>query len=691
MGALKPHHRKPYRNRHIGLLVISGIALIVLVLQAGVLIGRGQSQPPPATTATTLASPSTLTVVRSNYGYSLSVDSNQFNVTATQLDDKGAPHQVVPSQLHDKLALVSTVLKPRRGTVARAESVAQLSIQVDPDGANLAKAEAKPESVGLPPAVVAGQLFPVTAISGMDVSVVSSQADTMGDAPVNKTVYKYTPKFAGGNSYAVVWTGVSQGHAFAVKLQGLVGAGAVPTTFATVFESMNFDSNQSVKAASTNVNRPKSSVDASNIDPKYLADDLSPAVVKIYHIVCGTLTISGDALTNDSCAGFSGSGFLATSNGYIATNGHVVVYIAQDALVDILTANPATLMAFLKGIGLNDSQISAASNDPVTMASIIAKIYDIPDSKLNFAGKKELTLVALGTSAPNFDQLATSADISRYQRQTQDVKVAKVIAFNYAAKDALTTISDPAKGFSSSDVALLKINTSNAPTIAISTNKVTQNQKVAIMGFPGDADNQLTDNRQLSVSITDGVISSIRQAAGGKGRLYQSDADASHGNSGGPAIGDDGTVLGLLTYRASGDTEGNAAKSYIRDITDFSDLATANNVAINSDSSTQQLWQQGLQLYARNHFSAALKDFNKVQAAYPAHRLVDDYISSSTEAIMAGKDVKQTPVALVVGGIVLALGVLLASLIFIIRHHTRHKLYLLYPPTNSAATPPVVH
>lgn len=687
---IKSHHATPYRKRHVSSLVISLLAIGVLGLQTGILIGREHSTPAPDTKT---QSPSTsVTNIKSTYGYSLAADSNQFIITATQLDSRGIERQITADQLGNKAELVSATIKPRSGSVKSADAASQLSIQVNPDATSLTQLQSLPENVGKSPSQVAAQLFPITGNANASAQALSAKPDTLSGVPVYKTIYEYTPKFEGGKSYAVVWTGVSQGRPFAVKLQGLVGASTIPEAFSPILVSLKIDSDQSVKGASTNILTPSAAADASKLDPKYLSDALSPAVVKIYHIVCGALSIDGQTLASDHCTGFSGSGFITTSNGYIATNGHVVVYSAQNALVDILTSNPGAMTAFLRGIGLNSNQIQSLNNDPAALASIISKIYDVPDSRINFANKKELTLVALGNSAPSFTELSKTTDISRYLKDSQDLKVAKVIGSNYQAKDALTTIANPLEGFSSSDVALLKINVLNAPTIAINHGQVTQSQKIFLMGFPGDADNQLTDNRQLSVSTTDGVISSIRTAAGGKGRLYQSDADASHGNSGGPAVAEDGTVIGLLTYRASGDAQGNAAKSYIRDINDFTDLATSWDVKINNISRTQQLWQQGLQLYAGNHFSAAQQNFNQVQKLFPAHRLVDVYIDSANVAIKQGKDVKLVPVGLVIFGMMVAFMIAAASVLAIVRHHSRHKVYQLYQSDMlKGLTPSKVH
>ncbi|MDL2363341.1 MAG: serine protease [Patescibacteria group bacterium] len=671
---IKPHHHKPFRKRHLSAFVISFLLFVFSLLQFGIL--QGINRPHAAPSSDQQVRQSSLTRISSVYGFGFTADTNQLIVDATKLDERGVAHDVAASELIGSSAITSAKVKPRAGTVERTESAAEARIEVLPDPAILTGAINSPANKGLSATKVARSLFAPPKSEEFTSKIISEGSSSIGGATAYKTVYELIPNFAGGKTYVVVWSGVTRdSRAFAVTLQGLVGTPSVPMAFTQFFKTLSIATAQQVKGASVSFIPQKVAADTTKLDPKYLSDAVSPAVVKIYHLICGALTIDGNKITDDACSGFTGSGFLVTSNGYIATNGHVVVYGAQDALVDILTHNPNALTAFLRGVGLTGEQVQQVNSNPVTMASIIAKIYDIPDEKLHFENKKDVELVAIGSTPPHFEQLATSTDISRYQRDSNELKTAKIIGYNYVAKDKLTAIADPAKGFTASDVALIKIDVQNAPTIALSKAKVMQNQRVFLVGFPGDADNELTDNTTLGVSVTDGVISSIRQAAGKNGLLYQSDADASHGNSGGPAIDESGNAIGLLTYRASGDASGNAAKSYIRDIQDFSELANKLNVGINSDSSTQRAWLTGLDLYAKNHYSAAQEQFKKVQEAYPAQRLVAAYLVSAQAAIDSGKDTKQVPTSWLVTAAALAFCVAALSAWLIVRHHGKHQVY----------------
>lgn len=682
---VKPHHAKPYRFRHFGLLAIALILLLGIVFQTGVIIGASR-QTVVTQTPTPVVAPQ-LRSVKSSYGFSFSFNDTVFKASATSVDAKGAGQAVADADLASGKQINFASVRPKSGTVPAVSAATQFSIQVLPGTAELAALRANPANSAKTDGELAAQLIPVTSSSDFDVTKVSSATDTIGDGtPVFKTTYQYTPKFSGGVSYAVVWNGSVNGRPFAVKLGGLLNTSSLPTEYQDTFTSLRFEGNQKVQGVSFS---PLGTAYAASpkLDAKYLSDSVSPAVVKIYHVVCGSLVI-GSSKTDHFCDGMTGSGFFVSSDGYIATNGHVAVLTAKDILVEIVTSSPENILSYLESIGLTQAQIDDLYNNPQQLASIIAKIYDMPDDKILLDEKKEVTLVAIGktpltiTKDDTLDSLIDTQD-------SDSIKRADVVGFDYSGKDLLVASSGDPQGFSSSDVALLKIKTADAPIIPIIAGQMTQNEKITVLGFPGDAENSLVDNSKLDVSVTNGAISAIKEAAGGKAKLYQSDVDASHGNSGGPAINEAGEVFGLLTYRIAGDSEGNAAKSYMRDIADFSKLVKAKNVTLNTKSTTQDSWQHGLLLYSQNHFSAAKKDFLKVKQAYPAHRLVAGYIDNADKQIAAGNDVKLISPVLIGGAGFLALSLVGVAIVLIVRHRSRHQAYVSQqPPTSSAGGVP---
>src|SRR5207247_2528879 len=53
--------------------------------------------------------------------------------------------------------------------------------------------------------------------------------------------------------------------------------------------------------------------------------------------------------------------------------------------------------------------------------------------------------------------------------------------------------------------------------------------------------------RRQAASVTNGAVSGFKQDAIGQD-IIQTDAAAAHGNSGGPAVGDDASLVGVMTF-----------------------------------------------------------------------------------------------------------------------------------------------
>jgi len=57
----------------------------------------------------------------------------------------------------------------------------------------------------------------------------------------------------------------------------------------------------------------------------------------------------------------------------------------------------------------------------------------------------------------------------------------------------------------------------------------------------------LNKSATLEASVTNGAVSGFKQDSIGQD-IVQTDAAAAHGNSGGPAVGDDAALLGVMTF-----------------------------------------------------------------------------------------------------------------------------------------------
>jgi S1-C subfamily serine protease len=673
-----PHHTKAFRRRHILFLAVTVAFVGTMFLELGAVMTR-RSLDPRALFTESVTSPSInkTTTVKSSYGFGLTFNNEQFSA---YVRGGGLEGNVSDAELKKGAALSSVVITPLPSHVPAPEAAAELEVISEQDAGAFATFKATATAGQDMPTITANYFAPKpTNIA--NISLESRTQDTLGGTSMIKSVYVVSPKFAGNPTRTIVWSMQLQGKPLSVNVRGVLVGSDVPTSMAPILTSLKINSDSKVEGISSLYEKPVTPV----IDQKYIADAVSPAVVKIYHIVCGVLVYQGRVLTNDTCNGSTGSGFIVSSDGYIATNGHVVVYGAQDFLANALIANNTLFAQYLKSTKLSDIQIKEIMSRPELTASAIAKIYDLSDSELSFSNKREITVVALGTTPLELKDEAAAKKIVDSFDSTDTLKRANIVGFDYASKDQFAVVANPDKGFSASDVALLKVDAINLPILRLSSDSVTQNQKISVYGFPGDADNELTDNTSLGVTVTDGSINSIRDAAGGESQLYQSDVDASHGSSGGPAVDEHGKVIGLLTYRYSSGDNADATKSYIRDITDFKKLVKNKDVILNTDSKTQTAWEHGLDLYSKQHYSAALPVFKEVEQLYPAHRLAGRYVDLSKQAIEDGKDIKEPSVVLLMLGAGAGLGGIALAVILISKQHGKHKVYRAFHTHNLVA------
>ncbi len=389
-----------------------------------------------------------------------------------------------------------------------------------------------------------------------------------------------------------------------------------------------------------------------------------PAVVKIYHLVCGELIILSHNLGN-GCAGATGSGFFVSEDGYIATNGHVVSMSARDIVVN----SPDLLLLFLQAKGVSPTQAQRTMNNPESLAALKTAIYKLPEQQVFFRGEQHHYAVALSEHQLEFDE----QDLVRggVLKETGTVKLATLEAINYDSKE-LTTGE-----FEHSDVALIKIKGANFPVVSLgNVNGLAQGAALTVVGFPGSAENGLTDKTVLKASATTGIVSAIRAFSGSNRKSIQSDVKIGYGNSGGPALDSEGRVVGIATYSFASGEAADGSISYMRDIDDLLELADNNDIQLGASSHTQAQWEEGLKLFFEARYSRAIAKFNEVKQLYPMHTLASEYTNLARIKIASGEEAQDTSTFFILLGAVSAsAAAALATTMFIIRHSKRHQLY----------------
>lgn len=149
------------------------------------------------------------------------------------------------------------------------------------------------------------------------------------------------------------------------------------------------------------------------------------------------------------------------------------------------------------------------------------------------------------------------------------------------------------------DVAVVKIEEKNLPTLRFGdSEKVQLQDSIWVFGFPvaGDSD-LLSIDSSLVVSITDGKVSAVDKKSAQGAPILQISAPTTHGNSGGPVVREDGSIVGLLTFRGN-TVYGQEVQGFnfvvpVSTVKEFVDQAGAKN----DEGDVDKLYKEGLELY----------------------------------------------------------------------------------------------
>ncbi|MBR1693258.1 MAG: trypsin-like peptidase domain-containing protein [Lachnospiraceae bacterium] len=140
------------------------------------------------------------------------------------------------------------------------------------------------------------------------------------------------------------------------------------------------------------------------------------------------------------------------------------------------------------------------------------------------------------------------------------------------------------------DIAILKLENPTSKRKAFllhSPESDMQGQSVYPVGYPGSADNSVVEpNSSWSmsdVSITNGIISKFITQRGTGVRMIQTNAEIQPGNSGGPLVDENNSVVGINTLVYFGDV---ANVYYAVNIGEVEDILNRNNISYDSYSAS---------------------------------------------------------------------------------------------------------
>jgi S1-C subfamily serine protease len=338
-----------------------------------------------------------------------------------------------------------------------------------------------------------------------------------------------------------------------------------------------------------------------------------PSVVRVWGAYVATYELMGRTIPDCCAVGGSGTGFFITSDGYIATNAHVVADIFEGEKVARARLDEQMMQIIDRAVVQELGRVSAQQRRELQEA-------------IKLVNLEERNYVVL----PNGEKL-----------QYEVVQYGK-----------------PGSG---RDAAIIKVKIDNAPALPIGDSTRTQvADPIVVIGYPGVADMKelLDEKSQLQATVTDGTVSSLKHATSGE-QILQISAPITHGNSGGPALDMKGNVIGLATFGNESEIQGF---NFLVASATLSELVRAAKLEP-KPSKTLAQWRSGLDHFWRDEYTPAITNFREVETLFPMHSETGALIRQSNEAIKEGKEKKPPSnhnaliIGLVIGGFVVVGGV----------------------------------
>jgi serine protease Do len=363
---------------------------------------------------------------------------------------------------------------------------------------------------------------------------------------------------------------------------------------------------------------------------------------------------SGKVVTQSSSLSEAGTGWVVTPDGYIVTAAHVV----QADPAQIKKEFAAAALADITRLAVQGLANSTAKFTDDQIKRLSASITTWMARYLTVGGLKSAVTAQLGVAVAG-------------SKKSEKGRPVEVIAVGE---------SHPGK-----DVALLKLDgEGHMPTLPVGTDdQVSEGSTLYVAGYPAASTfySGLSKDSEVQPTITQGPLTAIKSNTSGT-PVFQTQAPASPGDSGGPVLNDAGNVVGILVAGAVSD-QGVAleGQEFVVPISVITQKLNEHNIKP-ATSDTTTTYSHAIDEFYLHHYKAAMPLFQQVSALYPGHPYVGDFISKSTAAIGAGKDETPRSIWLWVGiaaGVLVVIAALGVGALLIVRRRRR--------PADAAASP----
>jgi S1-C subfamily serine protease/rhodanese-related sulfurtransferase len=343
---------------------------------------------------------------------------------------------------------------------------------------------------------------------------------------------------------------------------------------------------------------------------------VKPAVVLITTEVRGDVTLNcGHGPVTVSPAPYveTGTGWFVDGRGYVITNAHVV---------DPAYRQPPWVTHELKKKAIEQACVEPQLRARGLMHGLRP---DVEESIRQAASSVALASAKL-EAEPQITVLVSNG-----------VKL-KAEVLKFSPPPTVDSLGKPTPD-SGRDLALLRVPEGIYPAIGLTTREVQIGDPVHILGFPGVVltHELLNQSVTLDASTTNGAVSGFKMDVINQD-LIQTDAPAAHGNSGGPAITDDATLVGVMQFvslSASGaDVQGFNFLIPSKDVGKFLKGTPVTNPG---ESTFNTVWTAGVEALLAQRYKTALAKLTE------ANKLVPNLIDVKHALKLADEKVKNPP------------------------------------------------
>jgi S1-C subfamily serine protease len=205
-----------------------------------------------------------------------------------------------------------------------------------------------------------------------------------------------------------------------------------------------------------------------------------------------------------------------------------------------------------------------------------------------------------------------------------DQSISVILSNGMRLSATVAKYSPPLAGedMSGRDLALLKLEAADMPALSLGDSSSAEiGDKIHILGFPGVvlSHELLNTSARVEASVTNGAISGFKQDIANQ-TVIQVDAPAAWGNSGGPAVGSDGQVLGVLTFvTLDGHSPGAIVQgfNFIIPSAAVREFLKGTDVKLDEVGRFNTAWRAGLGEFFAGNYGRAEKHFAEANRLLP--------------------------------------------------------------------------